>query len=68
MTVNLLEAPMHAVLAYTLFRALTHGSDIIKNEISSSGINGIESHGKHTRATKHVKKLKICSSIFSHVR
>ena len=30
---------------------------MIKNEISSSGITGVESHGKHTRATEHGKKL-----------
>ena len=28
------------------------------NMISASGITGVASHGKHTRATEHVKKVK----------
>ena len=28
-----------------------------KKMISASGITGVASHGKHTRATEHVKKL-----------
>ena len=37
--------------------ALNHGSNMIKNEISSSGITGVASYDKHTRATEHVKIL-----------
>ena len=48
------------------YSALTHSSNIIKNEISSSDITGVASHGKHTRATEHV--IKLGNKNFSHVR
>ena len=44
------------------------------NMISARDITGVASHGKHTRATEHVKKLgnkieqNFVPQFFSHVR